>query len=422
MSYSGGGRGYGGKGYGYTRPHDRDWEKDFDNFFDGSKLFLHQHNRNLPGYPHSGSTNRFERHQIQHLKPMTGEKRWVPRSATGRTTASDLSNTQRNSDKRDLMVKEANNVDIKHKTWFETQYPLPGVEVKHGGLQSGRASSSDSSAASPEILATKILDQHTTVSASSSLIVPSTVGLSMAETVARGPPRSDKDIQEQIIAEKREELALRQSKALIPLIPSKPRNLVDGPKFKAWKPNYQGYSHPTTTLSPHGGTNAKSDLQKKAHSYSHVAIASGSKGVSLVKKDILSPHGRNTRNNSSCAVKTSEKASQTKSRIAFFKNLSMKSSLKKSSSDNPCSTDMSCTSERSEVVTVNSLDRAPSMETTTAVNSLAILWPEEKKEIEFMRSLGWEENLGNDDEGLTEEEIRDFFEKVEFQIHPLLGS
>jgi len=37
-------------------------------------------------------------------------------------------------------------------------------------------------------------------------------------------------------------------------------------------------------------------------------------------------------------------------------------------------------------------------------------YPEEE-EIAFLRSLGWEESVG-DDEGLTEEEIQDFYEKV----------
>ncbi|KAE9591878.1 hypothetical protein Lalb_Chr20g0123361 [Lupinus albus] len=506
MSYSGGWRGYSSRGSSYSwsfnssrgRWHQKDWEKDVDNF-SKDKLSFRPHNRKLPGYMDNRSGNRFKRDQIRHSQSMTSERRWKIRSDN---TQSGLNNPQRNNDKSDGRANV--DVDVKHKTRFEEEFPLLGDEEKHDSSRSGRALSSDlsnsshnlptgtsavivsnsSTSASLEVpatvgsnrIATK-LDQHT-ISASSSSIAP---GLSMAETLAQAPCCSDTRSQEAISTERREELTRRQSRALIPMIPSKPRILVnllfnlvikgfpysfilfstpsslmctgnvmvslcaaswlkfsvDGPKFKTWKQQYQGYSHPPT-YSPHAG-NTKSDLPRRTYGNSYNAAASRelNGGFSSAEKDSTNPGGKNSRNITSVVMTTTlekKPTPQSQSRIAFFKNLSRKSSLKNSCAD-PFSTAIivPCAAEKSEVVTMNAGD-APSMENeieTSAINSLTennanasseylkfssneaentVLYPEEEEEIAFLRSLGWEESAA-EDESLTEEEIRDFVEK-----------
>ncbi|XP_019425153.1 PREDICTED: uncharacterized protein LOC109334035 [Lupinus angustifolius] len=427
MSYSGGWRDYSSRGSGYSRFfnssrgrwNEKDWEKDVDNW-NKDKLFVHPNNRKFPGYMDNGSANWFKRDQIRHSPSMTYERRWRMRSAK---TPRGLNNPQRNNDKL--------------KTRFEEEFPLLGDKQKHDISRSGRVLSSHSSnsshglptdtsavivsdsstKASLEVpatvgtngIATK-LDQHT-ISASPSPIDP---GLSMAETLAQGPSRSDTRSHESVSTEKREELARRRSRALIPMIPYKPRILVDGPEFKTWKQHYP------PTHSPHGGNTKLNG------------------GASSAEKDSANPGGKNSRNITSAAMTTLEKkpTPQSQSRIAFFKNLSMKSSLKNSCPD-PFSTAITtpCATEKSAVVTMNSGD-APSMENkieTSAINTEnnanaccehlkssskeaqnSVLYPEEEEEIAFLRSLGWEESAG-EDESLTEEEIREFVEKCKLQ-------
>lgn len=195
-------------------------------------------------------------------------------------------------------------------------------------------------------------------------------------------------------------------------------------------------------------------MQKISSSNSRNVSASRElNGVSLAAKDnlspsrsrvVLSPTGattstsisapsRSTSNNSTPSVwMTSEKRPtfQTQSRSDFFKNLSRKSSSKNHCSD-VCPSGMSCASEKSEAGTstapcsVNSLTESSCVTTENGAvaskplkfssngeqqcSTNPVLYPDE--EIAFLRSLGWEESAG-EDEGLTEEEIRDFYEKV----------
>lgn len=171
--------------------------------------------------------------------------------------------------------------------------------------------------------------------------------------------------------------------------------------------------------------------------------------VSTTASTSISSPSRSASNSTPSAWITLEKKPtfQTQSRSAFLKNLSRKSSSKKPS-DDVFSIGMSCALEKSEAGTsndtsclsLNSKD-APSVDLSvenslTENNSTIIArngndlgepskfsrngeqqWStnrvlySEEEEIAFLRSLGWEESAG-DDEGLTEEEIRDFYEKV----------
>ncbi|KAK7400251.1 hypothetical protein VNO78_11453 [Psophocarpus tetragonolobus] len=287
------------------------------------------------------------------------------------------------------------------------------------------------------------------VSASTSSITLGTMGLSMAETLAQGPPRSYSPPQLSASAQKLEELALKQSRLLIPVTPSTPRSQSRRP------------SH-----SLHGAY-PNLDIQKISSGNSHnVSTSRELNGVSSAAKDNLSPNSRAvlspvgaTRSTSISGLSRSLGNNSTpsawitlekkptlpiQSRNDFFKNLSKKSSLDKTSSD-VLPIEMSCALEKSEPCTSNVTgstlkSRDASSMDTSAQNMLTdcgsiitengnaangplkssnsgekkhssnpFNYPDEK-EIAFLRSLGWEESA-EDDEGLTEEEIQDFYEK-----------
>ncbi|XP_027916346.1 uncharacterized protein LOC114175754 [Vigna unguiculata] len=292
----------------------------------------------------------------------------------------------------------------------------------------------------------------------------SSMGLSMAETLAQSPHHSYSPSKVSASTQKLEELALKQSRLLIPVTPSTPRSLaassLEKSKAKTGRHQYPFYSR----RSGHSlqGAHPNSDMQKISSVNSHNFSASRElNGVSSVVKDNLSSNSRSlatpvTRSTSIAAASRSlgnnnstpsswitlEKKTTfpTQSRNDFFKNLSRKSSL-----ENP-SSDMSCSSEKSEASTTNvsscpilkpreassvdssSLNMVSDSSSMITVNDNAANEPlkpsssgenqhisnpfhfTEEEEMAFLRSLGWQESVG-DDEGLTEEEIQDFNQK-----------
>lgn len=308
------------------------------------------------------------------------------------------------------------------------------------------------------------------VSTGTSSITLGTMSLSMAETLAQGPPRSYSPPHLSATAQKLEELALKQSRLLIPVTPS-PRSLAasfsEKSKVKTGQQQYPFYSRrPSHSLH---GAHPNLDIQKTSSGNFHnVSALRELNGVSSASKDnsspnsraVLSPIGatrstsisapsRSLGNNSTPSTWiTLEKKPTfpTQSRNDFFKNLSRKSSLEKPCSD-VLSIDMPCALEKSEVSTRNVTtscpilkSRDPSSVDAYDVNMLtdygsiitengnaaneplkpsssgekqhsSNLFPyPDEEEIAFLRSLGWEESEG-DDEGLTEEEIQDFYVK-----------
>ncbi|KAL3019870.1 hypothetical protein AAZX31_05G113300 [Glycine max] len=339
------------------------------------------------------------------------------------------------------------------------------------------------------------------VSTSTSSITLGTMGLSMAETLAQGPPRSHSpqvclmlnsilscllkcfqnfstlmvyfSLQLSASTQKLEELALKQSRLLIPVTPSTPRSLVSSSseksKVKTGQQQYP-FSHSRRPNHSLHGAHLNLDIQKISSGNSlNVSTSRELNGVSSASKDNLSPNSRvvlspvgATRSTSISAPSRSLSNNSTpsawitlekrptfpiQSRNDFFKNLSRKSSVEK-----PCSDvlpiDMSCALEKSEAST-RSVSSCPILESrdaslvdTSAVNMLTDYGSTitengnaaneplklssssdkqdssnpfpyaDEDEIAFLRSLGWEESAGDEyDEGLTEEEIQDFYEK-----------
>ncbi|BAT74045.1 hypothetical protein LR48_Vigan464s001000 [Vigna angularis] len=300
----------------------------------------------------------------------------------------------------------------------------------------------------------------------------SSMGLSMAETLAQSPHHSYSPSQLSSSTQKLEELALKQSRLLIPVTPSTPRSLaassLEKSKAKTGRQQYPFYSRRLGYSLQ--GAHPNSDIQKTSSVNSHNFSASRElNGVSSVVKDnLLSPNSRSlaapvgaTRSTSIAAPSRSlgnnnstpsswitlekKPTFPTQSRNDFFKNLSRKSSMEKPSSD-VLPIDMSCSSEKSEASTTNvssspilksrdassvdssSLNTVSDCSSIITVNDNAANEPlkpsssgenqhisnpfpfTEEEEIAFLRSLGWQESAG-DDEGLTEEEIQNFYEQ-----------
>ncbi|KAJ1399159.1 hypothetical protein SESBI_30534 [Sesbania bispinosa] len=465
--------------------HGRGWEKDIDNCFYKDKLFLGECNHDHSDYVNNILSNKFEKDPLQRSQSMNSgrwRETWSPR------TSDDVSNPQRNHRKANGMVTGV--AGIIHKTVLNKEFPLLGAENKHGYSELGSVLSSSSStsahslltdtsavvvsngptSASPEIPMTVgnssmavMMHQHN-VSASTSSIAPGTMGLSMAEALAQGPPPSHTPPQLSASTQKLEELALKQSRLLIPMTPSTPRSLVasslEKSKAKTGKLQYPFSYSRSPTHSLHSA-HPNSDIHKIISGNSHnVSVSRELNGVSSAAKDNLSPNrsrvvlspvgttastsisipSRSSSNSTPSTWITMEKRPtfQTQSRSDFLKNLS-----RKSSSKNPCSDVFPTGTSEAGTRTVPSCLALKSRDSlpvdSSVVNSLTyssivtqnsnvsneplkissneepqystnpVLYSDEE-EIAFLRSLGWEENAG-DDEGLTEEEIQDFYEK-----------
>ncbi|XP_047175561.1 uncharacterized protein LOC124842988 isoform X2 [Vigna umbellata] len=204
------------------------------------------------------------------------------------------------------------------------------------------------------------------------------------------------------------------------------------------------------------GAHPNSDIQKTSSVNSHNFSASRElNGVSSVVKDnLLSPNsrslaapvgatrstsipapsrslGNNNSTPSSWITLEKKPTFPTQSRNDFFKNLSRKSSMEKpsseasttnvSSSPIPKSRDASSVdssslnmvSDCSSIITVNDNAANEPLKPSSSGENQHIRNPfpfTEEEEIAFLRSLGWQESAG-DDEGLTEEEIQNFYEQ-----------
>ncbi|KAF3445726.1 hypothetical protein FNV43_RR10902 [Rhamnella rubrinervis] len=329
--------------------------------------------------------------------------------------------------------------------------------------------------------------QQTVTSTSGSGATSTMAGLNMAETLAQAPSRARTAPQLSVKTQRLEELAIKQSRQLIPVTPSLPKALVPSSSDKS-KPKAATRAGETnvTTKSGHqpqtalhnpsqslrGGSVKSSDTPKSSHGKFLVLKPVWENGVSPTSRDVTSPTNKasssraantqlavappvvsaplrspNSQKLSSVERKvaaldlksgsTLEKRpslSQVQSRNDFF-NLIKKKTSRTSSNVLPDSgTDISSpTMEKSGEVTreVHSAPTSPhpvengaevigncsscgdvqrfsDVEEKNICSSEAV-YPDEE-EAAFLRSLGWEENGGGgEDEGLTEEEINQFY-------------
>ncbi|XP_039065896.1 uncharacterized protein LOC120211428 [Hibiscus syriacus] len=311
-----------------------------------------------------------------------------------------------------------------------------------------------------------------------------TMGLNMAEAVAQGPSRSHTPPLLNVETQRLEELAIKQSRQLIPLLTiSTPKTIVACPSEKS-KPKVGQQLHPSVSVnSTHGGTSRSDGII--VSNESRLCILKPSRepngGSIVATKDNLSPtNGSNkivssplsftpsaaasspfrssgnsprsapaVRNQTQLWLTMEKRAtSQAQSRNDFFNLLKKKSITDSASSaldpgpavSQPVSEkpDELDPDDSSSAVTlkdagdlaqeISIADLPTDNRSEMALNGDAytksqhcssngdvhsrpdvFLYPDEE-EAAFLRSLGWEENVG-DDNGLTEEEINAFLEQ-----------
>ncbi|XP_022768246.1 uncharacterized protein LOC111312336 isoform X2 [Durio zibethinus] len=396
------------------------------------------------------------------------------------------------------------------KAVFEKDFPSLGTEERQGVPEIARVSSPGLSSASqslpvcnsalicgegwtsalaevPSVVGssgTGSLPASLTISTSGSGSPSITAGLNMAEALAQAPSQARTAPELSVKTQRREELALKQSRQLIPVTPSMPKGLVlySVDKSKA-KPAVRtselniavksGQQQPS--LIHHGNQSplsghVKSDMPKTSgkllvlkpgwengvSSPTHKDVASPTTNVN--KRVTTSQHAvatvtsaplRNS-NNPKLSVGERKVASlnpipgftvekkpslaQTQSRNDFFNLLKKKTSTNMSAGLSDSDPHISSsTTEKSEVskevvsasVTAHANENGTAATTNGGtcqdarrfsddgeknMSSTAMVYPDEE-EAAFLRSLGWEENSG-EDEGLTEEEINAFYQEL----------
>ncbi|KAK1386108.1 mediator of RNA polymerase II transcription subunit 1-like [Heracleum sosnowskyi] len=304
-----------------------------------------------------------------------------------------------------------------------------------------------------------------------------TSGLNMAETLAQGPPHVQATPQFSVGTQRLEEIAIKQSKQLIPVTPSMPKALVLSSSEKSKTKLVQQQQHQTSsTLFNHSprGTLVKSDMPKTS-SIGKLQVLKPARernGISYPTKDSLSPpNASKVLNNPPTAAPSAgvapplrspvknpiavsavvpsvlekKPSAQLRSRNDFF-NLVRKKSLTNSSSSVTDSVSIVSKSVLEQCSEIEAATPLPPVKATqsdmvqsemnglisnrdacdrpkkshdngeTRLSSDVILCSEEE-EAAFLRSLGWDENAG-EDEGLTEEEIREFYRDASKYIKP----
>ncbi|XP_071715935.1 uncharacterized protein [Rutidosis leptorrhynchoides] len=311
--------------------------------------------------------------------------------------------------------------------------------------------------------------QSTSVSATASL----NSGRNMAETLAHGSPRAQTAPQLSVGPQRLEELAVKQSRQLIPMTPPLPKALAlnssDKSKPKVAQLQVQG-SHVVNHAHSFRPISTKSESIKTS-TLGKLQILKPSREkncVTPIAMDNLSPTGgsklpnsplsvpsvvgpaplRNHGNNPPISivdrkpgVTISEKkpSSQARSRNDFF-NLMRKKSVTPATGPSESASDKHGeyetptvtegvhesvavdgsggsheSSEKKDDVACNgdadvATERFTSDNERSNVSCDAILYSEEE-EARFLRSLGWEETT-DEEEGLTEEEISSFYRDV----------
>ncbi|KAI3788965.1 hypothetical protein L2E82_01748 [Cichorium intybus] len=262
-----------------------------------------------------------------------------------------------------------------------------------------------------------------------------TSGRNMAETLAQGPPRAQTAPQLSVGTQRLEELAVKQSRQLIPMTPSLPKALAsnssDKPKPKVAQSQLQN-SHlvnHTHTHSPRP-VSTKFEVSKTSTvGKLHVLKPSRERnGVTPITKDNLSPTAGGKLPNSPLAVVAvperkppgvveKRPSSQAQSRNDFFNLMRKKSMTNNNPSVTPDSGSSAVAvvedgSREKKVDLVCNGDADVANDDNGKNNSSAdvILYSEEE-EARFLRSLGWEDTT-EEEEGLTEEEISSFYRDV----------
>lgn len=433
----------------FSKSHrEKDWEKDINE--------IHSKDKHRDYIDHLGNIlpNRYGKDILRRSNSMvSGGRRgenWPKK------VASDSNNVNKSNH------TNGNGLGGMHKVAFEREFPSLGGEeigrVASPGLSSAIHSlpTGSSTVIGGDGWTSALVEVPTIIGSSGSSPVganTANTGLNMAEALAQGPTRARTTPQPSVGVQRLEELAIKQSRQLIPMTPSTPKALVLNSSDKS-KPKIgqQTQQQQLPSLNPVlRGSPARSDSPKSSTlGKLQILKPTQENGLSPTAKESLSPTNSSRSANSPLAASGSavlksptikptsvlslEKkpaTSQAQSRSDFFNLIKKKSSANSSSSFSSAvateKPDDVATKAATTPVTLQGTDNtAPSVGTISngnaydsglekltnnseqkELNCSSALDPDEE-EAAFLRSLGWEENDG-DDEGLTEEEIRSFY-------------
>lgn len=394
-----------------------------------------------------------------------------------------------------------------HKSTFERDFPSLGAEEKQGVPEVGRVSSPGLTSVSQSLpLGTAAViggegwtsalaelpvavgngTALSSVQQSAHAIASTTTGLNMAETVAQTPSRVRTVPQLSIETQRLEELAIRQSRQLIPVTPSMPKasvlNSTEKPKSKTVRSNelstvakvgqqplsqlvnqtVRGPSKPDVSKASQPGkltvlkaTRERNDLSPTAKDglsptnagrvFSGVTSAAFTSSRSPTNANFATDRKIATSSMTQSSSVDRRSLSQAQDRIDFFNSLRKKTSANQAASVSDSSSAVSSISDKSneQVMMITesvsegkdnapapdpALDWSPRNSSDVVSNgdgcegsetfsgdgekdlgSDAVRYPDEE-EAAFLRSMGWEENAGEDVPPLTEEEINAFYE------------
>lgn len=460
---------------------DRDWEKEAIDSRGKEKHLLSDHRLEYSDLLGSILPGRIDKDLRRTQSMITGKR--------GETLPRKMPSFSGNTNKSSGLQPGVSALGNVHKASFERDFPSLGSEerqaseirrVSSPGLSSAIPSMSlaasaltrgdtwTSALAEVPLLAVSnengSVQQATTpvtVSLSSSMLT----GLNMAETVAQGSSRVQTPPELSTETQRLEELAIKQSKQLIPVTPSMPKALVlnSSEKSKAKVGVQQILSPRISSHSPRSAPTTPD--HSKLPSVGKLQILKPTRernGTLPYSKDSSSPTSISTALPSTTLAvgpapskSPSEKKlnPQARSRNEFF-DLMRKKSISSPSSipadpvvvsfnsvdnqtanspvmsqdgdypvlgssfgdDSSKGSDDKCNGSSSEKPTESLSDKVfESVSSGKDHSSSHAILPSEEEEAAFLRSLGWEEN-GGEDEGLTEEEISSFFKDVDEYI------
>ncbi|KZV33219.1 hypothetical protein F511_16253 [Dorcoceras hygrometricum] len=475
---------------------DKGWEKDtYDSRgIEKSSLGNRQYQDS------SALSIKFERDESRRSQSMSSGKHgdmWHKKAPN------DVSNSHGNSNNG--VLTKGNPVGTEKKATFERDFPSLGAEERSVPPEVGRVPSPGVSTAIqslPISSATIRGDKWTSALAEVPMLVGSNgasltsvqqasagpvsissgscTSLNMAEAVAQAPHRSQSTSQSFAGTQRLEELAIKQSRQLIPVTPSMPKIAVSASERHKNKAGQQQYPVSSPLPSSNSPRTVKDDILKASNvGKLHVLKSARERnGVNPIVKENTSPtSGINAASStvfaglsgSASAVTRSPPSnpvapntdrkpvltvleklptSQARSRKDFFNLMKMKSMTNSSPVADSRTTTSSAVPDACTAVSPSSSDKldpteiilAPStalagdtpynlshgtnnhlsgeMDVLTC-NGYACDNPDPlvpEEEAAFLRSLGWEEN--SDEGGLTEEEINSFYKDVTKVLNP----
>ncbi|KAL3538577.1 hypothetical protein ACH5RR_001943 [Cinchona calisaya] len=318
-------------------PRSRDWDnKDKDVYEpcdrDKSVIRDYRHRDYLdpPGNVFPGN---FEKDGLRRSQSMISGRQgeaWPKRSMVD----SDTANRSKNVDGNGLLDK-GSSIGKMHKAAFERDFPSLGSEERQAAYEIGRVPSPGMSSGIHGLSIsgsamiggdkwTSALAEIPTITGSGSTGLSSgqqaspssyaspalstSTSLNMAETVARATPRGQTAPKISTGTQRLEELAIRQSRQLVPMTPSMTKPLVMNSSDKAKTKSGQQQlpiSSPLLSSSLHGGP-VKTDASKTTNAGKLLVLkpARERNGMSPAVKDSLSPTSGSKALNSALAVAT----------------------------------------------------------------------------------------------------------------------